>query len=101
LGWYSRGNIHHSQHHFLVRKRNARSGFISIWFFIGVLLSAYGVLITGTGIYELFARPSNAPVLFDLHASIWWGVVLLMIGLIYFIRFLPEKLKSRQSFTGL
>jgi hypothetical protein len=70
-------------------------GFISIWFFIGTLLTAYGVLITATGIYELFSPPANAPVLFDLHASIWWGIVLLVIGLIYFIRFFPDRLKKR------
>ena len=70
-------------------------GFISIWFFIGTLLTAYGALITATGVYELFSPPPNPPVLFDLHASIWWGAVLLVIGLIYFIRFFPEKLKRR------
>lgn len=66
-------------------------GFVSIWFFIGTLLSAYGLLITATGLYELASPPANPPVLFDLHASIWWGIVLLVIGLIYFIRFLPRK----------
>lgn len=67
-------------------------GFISIWFFIGMLLTAYGVLITATGIYELNSPPANPPVLANLHASIWWGIVLLAIGLIYFIRFFPKKL---------
>jgi len=67
------------------------SGFISIWFFIGVLLSAYGLLITATGLYELSSPPANPPVLFNLHATIWWGAVLLIIGLIYFFRFFPRK----------
>lgn len=66
-------------------------GFISIWFFIGTLLSAYGLLITATGLYELASPPANPPVLFNLHATIWWGAVLLIIGLIYFIRFLPRR----------
>jgi FtsH-binding integral membrane protein len=66
-------------------------GFISIWFFIGMLLTAYGLLITATGLYELGAPPANPPVLFNLHASIWWGLVLLLIGLVYFIRFFPKK----------
>jgi hypothetical protein len=66
-------------------------GFISIWFFIGVLLSAYGLLITATGLYELASPPANPPVLFNLHATIWWGAVLLIIGVIYFVRFLPRK----------
>jgi hypothetical protein len=66
-------------------------GFISIWFFIGVLLTAYGLLITATGLYELASPPANPPVLFNLHASIWWGFLLLIIGLIYFARFFPRK----------
>jgi hypothetical protein len=66
-------------------------GFISIWFFIGVLLTAYGVLITATGVFELASPPANPPVLFNLHASIWWGALLLVIGLIYFTKFFPRK----------
>lgn len=68
--------------------------FISIWFFIGTLLTVYGVLITVTGVYELFSPPANTPVLFNLHASIWWGIVLLAVGLIYFIRFFPKKVSK-------
>lgn len=66
-------------------------GFLSIWFFIGMLLTAYGVLITATGLYELVSPPANPPVLANLHASLWWGIVLLIIGLVYFIRFFPRK----------
>jgi hypothetical protein len=66
-------------------------GFISIWFFIGVLLTIYGVLITATGLLELASPPANPPVFANLHAGIWWGAVLLIIGLIYFIRFFPKK----------
>ncbi len=66
-------------------------GFLSIWFFIGILLTLYGVLITATGLYELASPLQNPPVLSNLHASIWWGLVLLVIGLIYFIRFFPRK----------
>ncbi len=70
------------------------SGFLSIWFFIGVLLTIYGVLITATGLYELASPPAHPPVLAELHASIWWGFVLLIIGLIYFIKFFPRKSNS-------
>jgi len=66
-------------------------GFISIWFFIGVLLTAYGVVITATGLYELASPPTNPPVLYNLHASVWWGAVLLIVGLIYFVRFFPKR----------
>jgi hypothetical protein len=67
------------------------SGFLSIWFFIGVLLTCYGLLITGAGVYELYVPPVHPPVLANLHMGIWWGIVLLVIGLGYFIRFYPKK----------
>ena len=67
--------------------------FISIWFFIGVLLTAYGVLITCSGIYHLFSPPEHTVVLQNLHADVWWGMVLLAIGLIYTIKFYPKGQK--------
>jgi hypothetical protein len=66
-------------------------GSLSIWFFIGILLTAYGIIITGAGLYELASPPANPPVLASLHASLWWGIVLLLIGLVYFVRFFPRK----------
>ena len=62
---------------------------ISIWFFIGVLLLAYGVLITGAGIYELWVPSSNHVVMADLHAGIWWGAFLLVLGGFYSYKFKP------------
>jgi hypothetical protein len=66
-------------------------GFISIWFFIGVLLTAYGVLVLGAGIYDLVSPPAQPTVLANLHTGIWWGALLLVIGLVYFVRFYPKK----------
>ena len=66
-------------------------GSLSIWFFIGLLLTAYGLLITATGIYELSSPPAHPVVLANLHAPVWWGATLLAIGLFYFIRFFPRK----------
>ncbi len=66
-------------------------GRLSIWFFIGLLLTLYGILILGSGLYELWVPPAHPVVLANLHPGIWWGAVLLVIGLIYFIRFYPKK----------
>jgi hypothetical protein len=66
-------------------------GLISIWFFIGVLLTAYGILILGAGLYELISPPEHPVVLASLHTGIWWGAVLLIIGGVYFYRFFPRK----------
>ena len=66
-------------------------GVLSIWFFIGVILTIYGILITGTGLLEFAFPPVNPPVLANLHASLWWGIVLLIVGLVYLLRFFPRK----------
>jgi hypothetical protein len=64
---------------------------ISIWFFIGLLLTVYGVLICGAGIYE-FYHPQEHPVqMAQYHAGIWWGALLLVMGLFYSIKFRPKK----------
>ena len=68
-----------------------RPGMLSIWFFIGVLLLIYGVLITGAGLYELMSPPSRTVVLAELHAGIWWGALLLVLGGFYTIRFAPRR----------
>ncbi len=64
---------------------------ISIWFFIGISLLVNGALITGTGIWEIFYPPANPVVLFDLHASVWWGAILLAGGIFYCARFAPWR----------
>jgi hypothetical protein len=64
---------------------------IPIWFFIGLLLSVYGILILGCGIYNLVNPPEHPVVLAHLHADIWWSILLLVVGLIYSIKYWPSK----------
>ena len=61
---------------------------ISIWFFIGVLLTIYGTMILGYGLYEL-TLPQMAVA--NYHASVWWGALLLAVGLFYGLRFRPGR----------
>lgn len=68
--------------------------FLSIWFFIGLLLEVYGVLILGAGIYGLFYPPARETVLANLHTGIWWGVLLLVLGSIYLYNFFPGREKK-------
>ena len=64
---------------------------ISIWFFIGISLLVNGLLILGAGLYEM-SHPSPHPVvLFSLHASVWWGGLLALIGFIYCVVYRPKK----------
>jgi hypothetical protein len=65
---------------------------ISIWFFIGVSLAVNGALILVAGIYQLIYPPANpGVVLFQLHANVWWGALLLIIGGIYCFFFAPKR----------
>ena len=66
-------------------------GSISIWFFIGLSLLVNGLLILASGIYELVQPPQVRVVLFHLHASIWWGALLALIGAVYCVHYLPGK----------
>jgi hypothetical protein len=64
---------------------------ISIWFFIGMLVFAYGIVITGAGIYEVFVPPAHPVVLASLHAGVWWGALMLILGGFYIFKFAPKK----------
>jgi hypothetical protein len=65
---------------------------VSIWFFIGISLAVNGALILAAGISQLVNPPLNpGVVLFNLHANVWWGAVLLAFGLIYCFKFAPRR----------
>ncbi len=64
---------------------------ISIWFFIGVLLTVYGTLIMAYGLYELVSGHTANVILAELHAPVWWGGLMLALGLFYGLRFRPDR----------
>jgi hypothetical protein len=68
-----------------------KSNDISIWFFIGVLLTIYGAMILAYGIWELVTGNLANVVLANLHAPVWWGAIMLLLGLFYSVRFRPGK----------
>jgi hypothetical protein len=63
---------------------------ISIWFFIGALLLIYGVVITATGLVNRDATGQTV-VLAEMHADIWWGILLLVLGGFYCVKFYPKN----------
>jgi hypothetical protein len=67
---------------------------LSIWLVVGISLLVNGVLILGAGIYEWVHPPVQKVVLFQYHASLWWGALLTIIGLIYCIRYAPWRQKA-------
>jgi hypothetical protein len=64
---------------------------ISVWFFIGLLLTIYGLLILATAVHELLVPPSTQVAMAHLHIGIWWGAGMLIFGLVYLIRFRPKR----------
>jgi hypothetical protein len=70
--------VHHEHHEML-----------PVWFFIGVLLLAYGVIILYVGIRDYSSL--STVVLANYHASLWGGIVLILLGGGYTIRFWPRR----------
>ncbi|MCU1269140.1 MAG: hypothetical protein JWN74_434 [Acidobacteriaceae bacterium] len=62
---------------------------IPVWFFVGVLLLVYGVLIFISGLAE-WSHPPDV-VLAELHAPVWWGALLIALGTVYVLMFWPRK----------
>ncbi len=64
---------------------------ISIWYFTGLVLTVFGVLILGAGIYDVAAGVKRGTVLAELHAGIWWGALLVALGVVYLRYFAPGR----------
>jgi hypothetical protein len=62
---------------------------IPIWFFIGVLLLVYGVMIFSYGVYELATGQLANVQLAYLHTPVWWGALLTVLGVFYSVKFRP------------
>ncbi len=73
------------------------SGRISIWFFIGVLLLIYGLMIFGYGISTLVTGELPHVTLARLHAPVWWGALMALLGLFYTVKFRPRKAAHTES----
>jgi len=66
---------------------------IAIGFLVVLGIATYGVLITGAGLFALVSPPpAEARVaLFELHADVWWGALMAIVGLAYCLRFNPRR----------
>jgi len=62
---------------------------VPVWFFVGLLLFIYGCMIFISGLVE-FSHPSTT-VLAELHAPVWWGALLTVLGAVYCLVFRPGK----------
>ncbi len=62
---------------------------IPVWFFVGLLLAIYGLLIFASGLLE-WAHPAPT-ALAELHAPVWWGTLLTLAGAVYCVVFRPKR----------
>lgn len=72
---------------------------VPIWFFIGIVLTIYGALIAASGIYGAIQPPpeDQRVALWHLHADIWWGILLTIVGIFYTVKFRPNE---SETLTG-
>lgn len=68
---------------------------LPVWFFIGVLLTVYGVIILITSILQ-FSHPATVEFA-QYHAGIWGGILLLVIGGCYTLKFWPRRSSEREK----
>ncbi|MBU2444969.1 MAG: hypothetical protein KJ666_05275 [Bacteroidetes bacterium] len=57
-----------------------------IWYFVGLILVITGLILVGAGIYSLIYPGDEKKVLADLHPNLWWGIFMVIVGLIYWIK---------------
>jgi FtsH-binding integral membrane protein len=69
-----------------------RRHMLPVWFFIGMLLTIYGVIILITSIVD-WSQPSQA-ILAQYHPGLWGGILLLLIGSLYVLKFRPRRPSS-------
>jgi hypothetical protein len=55
----------------------------SIWYFVGLLLTTLGTIITISALYSLVNPPAEQKVLANLHPDLWWGLFMLAFGLVF------------------
>jgi len=72
-----------------VRSMSEKHHIIPVWFFVGLLLFVYGWMILISGLAE-WSHPSDT-VLANLHAPVWWGSLLIILGSVYCLMFRPSK----------
>jgi len=64
---------------------------LSIWFFVGVMTLAYGIVLLPYGAYEWFANQEAPTILNNLHPTFWWGGLLFLFGLFYTLKYRPSS----------
>ncbi|MCX5867056.1 MAG: hypothetical protein NT009_06160 [Proteobacteria bacterium] len=54
---------------------------LSVWSWVGIILSVYGLIVTGAGVYYL-SHPETVTALHQLNPSLWWGAIIVVAGVL-------------------
>jgi FtsH-binding integral membrane protein len=57
----------------------------SIWYLVGLMLLAMGVLVLAGGVTDLLSPPARATILGHLRPNLWWGCVMIVAGALFFL----------------
>jgi hypothetical protein len=68
---------------------------VSIWTWVGMVLSVYGVIITGMGL-SYFVNPETQTVTSQYNPSLWWGVLMVLAGATFLVLGWRERSASRR-----
>jgi len=67
--------------------------FLPIWFFVGIVLCTYGVILLITGAFV--SNPPNVVQVLDISPNILWGLILLIMGIFFTV--LGYKLREYEK----
>ncbi len=67
---------------------------ISIWTWVGMVLSVYGVIVTGMGVRYLSA-PETQTATAQYNPSLWWGALMVLAGAIFLVLGWRERKGAR------
>jgi len=57
-----------------------------IWYFVGLILLAMGGVVFLSGLYTLIFRVQHKTALAELHPDLWWGAIMVIVGIIFFLK---------------
>lgn len=58
----------------------------SIWYLVSLVLLVMGALVLLAGILEFVGPSARRTVLADLHPGLWWGMVMIAAGAIFYLK---------------
>jgi hypothetical protein len=79
-------------------KKQSKTTFVDLKFFLGLMFSIYGILLAGTGIYYAL----NPILGVNSSIDIYWGLLMLAIGIItYYKSDKPSNWNKAFAISGI